>query len=357
MSYTPLHMPVVGALSYSAPGHRASSSDSLSSYAAPFSHPVLLMQPQLAAASDFGSFAPSSWQPSLQLADVPAGTAAYQPGSEELASWLAAAKGAVQERKQRRQHRRSGGGSLSHSSSNASLQASDASDAPSSSWGSSKTAGAGASGSSDASGVSLSGRLEATLLAASAAAVNLLTAPGKLGPQLSPGGVGLHSPFAAVPDAHQLGEAAAAAVHQQPGVAAVRLHRLGLSRAKLAWLTGAVAAGVRCAAALAAPQLLGGPHLLGGLLPRGLWPAPVALAALHFVGSAALRASMPASHPLGQQWVLTREGLQPADRPLKEYPKCATSLRLRELGGLFPGHRMIAYRRRVVALKRRDSWP
>lgn len=132
--------------------------------------------------------------------------------------------------------------------------------------------------------------------------------------------------------------------------------QLGGSKAtRLAWISGALAASLRCAAALAAPAgaaaaAVGGPHLsLLALLPRAL-VGPAALAALHFVGHAAYKAAMPPSHPLGQQWVMTGAGLELVVKPLGAYPQNADALGLKELGGLFPGHRMIAYRRRLASL-------
>jgi hypothetical protein len=118
-----------------------------------------------------------------------------------------------------------------------------------------------------------------------------------------------------------------------------------------AFVTGALAAGVRCSAALAAPQLLAPQLSLFSALPAVL-TAPVALAAMHLVGKAAL----PVSHPLGQQYVITGAGLEAVDRPLKSYPRSGEGLDLKQLGGLFPGHRMIAYRRRMVTLLQQGAW-
>jgi hypothetical protein len=121
-----------------------------------------------------------------------------------------------------------------------------------------------------------------------------------------------------------------------------------LGKVKLAWLAGAVAAGVRCATAFAAPNLFA-PQALPLLSLPHLLMAPIGLATLHLVGS--FQAALPVSHPLGQQWVLTASGPEEAAGPLSSYPKAADALKLKELGGLCPGHRMIAYRRRVVALR------
>jgi hypothetical protein len=48
--------------------------------------------------------------------------------------------------------------------------------------------------------------------------------------------------------------------------------------------------------------------------------------------------------------VLTGAGLELVAKPLAAYPRNGDALGLKELGGLFPGHRMIAYRRRLAAL-------
>jgi hypothetical protein len=129
--------------------------------------------------------------------------------------------------------------------------------------------------------------------------------------------------------------------------------QLGGSKAttRAAWIGGALAASLRCASAFAAvPGMVSTPQLsLLTLLPRALF-GPAAFAALHFVGHAAYKAAMPASHPLGQQWVMTGSGLELVVKPLHAYPRSGEGLGLKELGGLFPGHRMIAYRRRLAVL-------
>jgi hypothetical protein len=126
---------------------------------------------------------------------------------------------------------------------------------------------------------------------------------------------------------------------------------------RLAWISGALAAGARCASALAAPAALAGGHVsLLAMLPRAL-AGPAALAVLHFVGHAAYQAALPASHPLGQQWVMTDAGLEPVAKPLTSYPRTGEGLGLKELGGLFPGHRMIAYRRRLANLVSQSPAP
>lgn len=126
---------------------------------------------------------------------------------------------------------------------------------------------------------------------------------------------------------------------------------------RVAWISGALAAGARCASALAAPAAVSGPHMsLLAMLPRAL-AGPAALAVLHFVGHAAYQAALPPSHPLGQQWVMTGSGLEPVAKPLSSYPRTGEGLGLKELGGLFPGHRMIAYRWRLANLVSQSPTP
>lgn len=126
---------------------------------------------------------------------------------------------------------------------------------------------------------------------------------------------------------------------------------------RVAWVTGALAAGARCAAALAAPAAITGqPFSLLAFIPRAL-VGPAALALIHVVGHAAYQAALPPSHPLGQQWVMTVSGLEPVAKPLASYPRTGEGLGLQELGGLFPGHRMIAYRRRLANLVSQSSSP
>lgn len=86
------------------------------------------------------------------------------------------------------------------------------------------------------------------------------------------------------------------------------------------------------------------------LLPKAVLTGPAALAALHILGSAAYQAALPVTHPLGQQWVMTAGGMEWQARPLDSYPRDRDQLGLAELGGFCPGHRMIAYRRRVTRL-------
>lgn len=126
---------------------------------------------------------------------------------------------------------------------------------------------------------------------------------------------------------------------------------------RVAWISGALAAGARCASALAAPAAVSGSHMsLLAMLPRAL-AGPAALAVLHLVGHAAYQAALPPSHPLGQQWVMTGSGLEPVAKPLSSYPRTGEGLGLKELGGLFPGHRMIAYRRRLANLVSQSTTP
>jgi hypothetical protein len=126
--------------------------------------------------------------------------------------------------------------------------------------------------------------------------------------------------------------------------AAVRVARIWAQRA----LSGSLRSGLR-ALALAAPRLLpsfargGAPGpVLGRVLPAAL--------GLEIFGSALLALAVPRTCALGSQWVLSHDGLRQADRPLALYPRRPQSLGLRELGGLFPGHRMISYRNRIAHL-------
>jgi hypothetical protein len=54
------------------------------------------------------------------------------------------------------------------------------------------------------------------------------------------------------------------------------------------------------------------------------------------------------TYTLGQQWVLTGQGLEPALKPLRQYPRHYSDFNGVE--GLFAGHRMKAYRARLGAL-------
>eukprot|EP00775_Hariotina_reticulata_P012111 gene12111-12250_t len=207
-------------------------------------------------------------------------------------------------------------------------------------------------------------RLGASFVAASAAAVGWLSG-GSFGDsaascqsqdsitsssfQFPPGSLTESNVTAAA--GAEYGSAAAAAANGGHGFVGIELSSevsKSLGKVKLAWLAGALAAGVRCAAAFAAPHLFA-PHAVPLLSLPHLMIAPIGLATLHLVGS--FQAALPVSHPLGQQWVLTANGSEEAAKPLSSYPKHADALKLKELGGLFPGHRMIAYRRRVVALR------
>jgi len=57
---------------------------------------------------------------------------------------------------------------------------------------------------------------------------------------------------------------------------------------------------------------------------------------------------VPRTYTVGQQWVLTRQGMEPALRALDRYHRDWEEHK--SLGGLFPGHRMIAYRNRLSRL-------
>ncbi|KIY91241.1 hypothetical protein MNEG_16723, partial [Monoraphidium neglectum] len=70
------------------------------------------------------------------------------------------------------------------------------------------------------------------------------------------------------------------------------------------------------------------------------------------VGAAIVAAAVPRTHAIGAQWVLSHEGLSPADRPLALFPHRIQSLGFDEMGGLFRGHRMVAYRNRLAHLSR-----
>ncbi|GBF96415.1 hypothetical protein Rsub_09214 [Raphidocelis subcapitata] len=98
------------------------------------------------------------------------------------------------------------------------------------------------------------------------------------------------------------------------------------------------------AAALAAPRALASaaPAALARLLPAAV--------GFDVLASAVIAAVVPRTRPIGTQWVLTHEGPQPAGRPARAYPQQPAALGLGELGGLFPGHRMVAYRNRVAQL-------
>lgn len=260
---------------------------------------------------------------------------AARSGSEELTSWLAAARAAVQRqrlrRRQQQQHlpRSLGIASGVTSSSNSSLSRLE-----SSSHLAEPAAGCGDSL------AAFTTRLEA----APAAVLQLLGRSCNSSIKCSQSGLKQQH--------HQLHSSAGIAAAAATAASLAPRQCFSLSKAGLtAFVTGALAAGVRCGAALAASSLLGSHLSLFGLIPAAL-TAPVALVAVHLVG----KATIPVSHPLGQQVVMTGAGPRPASKPLKGYPHNAEGLNLQQLGGLFPGHRMIAYRRRMVALLQQGVW-
>jgi hypothetical protein len=312
---------------------RSSSWDSLAdltSYNA--QQQALAMQSAVTAGWDFDLYVQQQQAQAAQQVYVHAAagyTSSYaltpSGGSAELSSWLAAARGAVQ---RQRMHRRV---QLHRSLSDASEAASASSDSLTS------LSAASDSNSSSSSTNSLAGftnGLEVTLIAASAAATHWMAASG----QLQDGSSSSSTQEQSIPSSSS--------------GSSRRWSKVALAKAGMtAFVTGALAASVRCSAALAAPQLLGPQLSLFSMLPAAL-TAPVALAAMHLVGKAAL----PVSHPLGQQYVITGAGFEPVDRPLKSYPRSGEGLDLKQLGGLFPGHRMIAYRRRMVTLLQQGAW-
>jgi hypothetical protein len=111
---------------------------------------------------------------------------------------------------------------------------------------------------------------------------------------------------------------------------------------------GAVAAGAGAAATAS--------HVLGGALAPLALTLPAA-ALLRFVGKLMVRAMLPKNFPVGQQWVLTSDGAFPVTRaqPVSSFSPQPEQLDLAGLGGMFPGHRMIAYRRRMVQLLRPEG--
>ena len=113
-------------------------------------------------------------------------------------------------------------------------------------------------------------------------------------------------------------------------------------------MQGAVAASAGAAATAT--------HVMGGALAPLALTVPAA-ALLHFVGKLMVRVVFPRNFPVGQQWVLTSDGAFPLThaQPVSSFRSQAEDLDLAGLGGMFPGHRMIAYRRRMVQLLRPDD--
>jgi hypothetical protein len=132
---------------------------------------------------------------------------------------------------------------------------------------------------------------------------------------------------AALAAPHLLSTAAAAAV---PAGAAVLT----------SLLPAALVAGAAPLVAVFAP-------LVGIVLPA-LLALPPAAVAVEVVGSLIVTFCVPRTYTIGQQWVLTAQGLEPALKPLDQYRRDWAEMGA--LGGLFPGHRMVAYRNRLVRL-------
>lgn len=306
---------------------RSSSTDSLTEYGyyQQQQQQQLAYAFQPATAAPWDGLSPHYGLTQLQYAQVVAVPYRYKPAasagarsSDELVSWLHAARGAVQQQRTALHRSVSSESSDMHySNSSNSLSSMQSSTADSlSSWGTTGTPDSLAS---------VTGRLEATVYAASAAASQMF--------------------------ANSTSSVASTADSSSP---TKRLYKYGLSKASLAFLTGAVAAGMRCAAAFTAPQLFGQHMSVMSIFPRAL-SAPLAVAAVHLMGTLWLKSAVPVSHPLGQQWVMTRDGMEKVVKPLKAYPKDTQDLGLQQLGGFAPGHRMIAYRRRVVNLIHKDQ--
>lgn len=319
----------------SMPFTRSSSWDSLTDLTTYNAQQQAFAMQTVAAGWEYGLLAqPQQLQAAQQVyvhaAARAAGSYALAPsgGSAELSNWLAAARGAVQQQRLQRRaqlQRSLSDASDTNSASSDSLSSlSEVSDSSSSSIISSSSLAAFTSG------------LETSLLLASAAATQWMSASSQ---QLQDATSSINSTREHV---------VVSSSKSSRGWSRVSLAKAGMT----AFVTGALAAGVRCSAAIAAPQLLAPQLSLLSMLPAAL-TAPVALAAMHLVGKAAL----PVSHPLGQQYVMTGSGLEPVVRPLKSYPRSGEGLGLKQLGGMFPGHRMIAYRRRMVTLLQQDTWP
>jgi hypothetical protein len=96
-----------------------------------------------------------------------------------------------------------------------------------------------------------------------------------------------------------------------------------------------------------APFLFVATLVVGMILPA-LLALPPAAVLVEFIGSLIVTFAVPRTYTLGQQWVLTGQGLEPALKPLAQYHRDWTEFGT--LGGIFPGHRMIAYRDRLIRL-------
>jgi hypothetical protein len=90
--------------------------------------------------------------------------------------------------------------------------------------------------------------------------------------------------------------------------------------------------------------------LSGGLRAglRAAGPVLSRLVPIDFLSSAIIAAVVPRTCPIGAQWVLTHGGPERQRRANTSYPQQPDGLGLEDLGGLFPGHRMVAYRNRVA---------
>ncbi len=112
-------------------------------------------------------------------------------------------------------------------------------------------------------------------------------------------------------------------------------------------LLGQIAAGLRAMAL--ATRISGRFRVLPlvGRWPLGLSAAPTAVTMLHLIG-ASMAATMPHNYYIGQQYVMTAAGTEPVLGHMNSFPKDPVGLKLHELKGAFPAHRMIAYRNRVL---------
>ncbi|KIY93352.1 hypothetical protein MNEG_14609 [Monoraphidium neglectum] len=99
------------------------------------------------------------------------------------------------------------------------------------------------------------------------------------------------------------------------------------------------AAGAPFAAALA--------PLVGMTLPF-LLALPPAAVGLELFGVLLRKYAVERTYCIGQQWVLTAQGLEPALKPMDRYPRDWRSFGA--VKGFFPGHRMVAYRNRLIKL-------
>jgi hypothetical protein len=129
-----------------------------------------------------------------------------------------------------------------------------------------------------------------------------------------------------------------------------QLLRRALNFKALAGLSGTAALGaMRAAAAAVAPPLL--PFMSAVAVASAAVAAwPVAGALLSFAGQAAAGRMVPRHYPLGHQWVVTAAGVMPVTpaQLLQSFSPDLSQLDVSGLGGLFPAHRMIAYRRRMT---------